>query len=113
MSLRTRILGLSAAVLVMAVSGAPGVSAASIDGKFNAAVERLLLNMKEGAVAEMSQAEKKELVACVQKVFGKITEEKKRYIAEASDHSELKARFDEVGLENRAALKQQVRDECS
>jgi hypothetical protein len=112
MAVRIRSLSLSGAAL-LAASLAVSAAHAQGHGKFNAAVERMLMNMKTGAVSQMSQAEKKELVACVQKVFSGISNEKKRYIAEAKDQAELEARFDKVGLENQAALKQQVRDECS
>jgi hypothetical protein len=112
MSVRIRSLGLPSAAILTSFLAASTAQAQG-DGKFNAAVERMLMNMKTGAVSQMSQAEKKELVACVQKVFKGIPAEKKTYIATAKDQSELESRFDEVGLENQAALKQQVRDECS
>jgi hypothetical protein len=110
--LRIRSVGLASAALFLAWQAAP-VAHAQGHTKFNAAVERMLMNMKTGAVSQMSEAEKKDLVACVQKVFSGIPDEKKQYIASAKDQSELEERFDEVGLENQAALKQQVRDECS
>lgn len=113
MSVRTIIFGLSAGLFALASVAVSGAQAASVDGKFRAAVSRMLMNMEDGPVSQMSEPEKKELVACVQNVFGQITEEKKQYIATASSQSELRQRFDEVGLENRAALKQQVRDDCA
>jgi hypothetical protein len=103
----------SAGFMALATVAIGGANAASIDGKFNAALNRMLMGMKDGPVSQMSAPEKKELVACVQKVFGKIPDDKKRYIVDASGEAEVRARFDEVGLENRAALKQEVRDECA
>jgi hypothetical protein len=73
----------------------------------------MLMGMKTGPVSQMSEPEKKELVACVQKVFGKLPDVKKKYIVEASGEAELRERFDEIGLENDSALKQEVRDECA
>jgi hypothetical protein len=114
MAVKRAAMGLAAAWLVLGAAAAPtGAHAAAIDGKFNAALERLLMNLKDGPVSQMTNQEKKELVTCVKGIFSKIPEEKKQYIATAANQAELRARFDEVGLENRAALKQQVRDECA
>jgi hypothetical protein len=113
MAVRRTLFGAAASMLVVAATTVTGTQAAAIDRKFNAAIERMLMNMKDGPVSEMSNQEKKELVACVKGVFGRIPEAKKEYIATASNEAEIRARFDEVGLENRAALKQQVRDECA
>lgn len=103
----------SALLLIAAAFAPAGAAAASLDSDFDAAIERLLMNMKEGAVSQMSTEEKRELVTCVQGVFASVPDEKKQYIASAKDHAELRARFDEVGLENDGRLKQQVRDECA
>lgn len=113
MSVRKTVFGLSAGLLALASVALTSAQAASIDGKFNSAIGKMLMNLKDGPVAQMTEQEKKELVACVQKVFGQITNEKKQYILASSGANELRARFDEVGLENRAALKQQVRDDCA
>lgn len=113
MPIQKSMVRVTAIAAVLASISAPGAQAASLASKFNAAIERMLMNTKEGAVSEMTEQEKKELIVCVQGVFSKISDEKKEYIVAATSDSELRQRFDKVGLENKAALKQQVRDECA
>lgn len=115
MAARKMLLGVAGAVLIFASATAPQTaSAASLDSQFRAAVQRLLLNLKDGPVAEMTAAEKKDLIACVNEVFAGIPPQKKRYIIEAgSNFTELRQRFDKVGNEDRAKLKQQVTRDCA
>ena len=105
-----------AAVLAALVAGSPlspgGALAASLDGQFNTAISRMLMGLKEGPVSVMSKQEKTDLVACVQKVFGGISDEKKKFILDAGDPAGIRERLDKVRLENQAKLKQQVRDDC-
>lgn len=115
MAARKKLLGLAGALLVFGSAMAPqAASAASLDQQFRAAVKRLLMNLEDGPVAEMTAAEKKDLVACVNEVFSGIPPQKKQYILDAgSDFAELRARFDRVGSENRAELKQEVTRNCA
>ena len=104
--------GAAALIMIGSAMTAGGAGAASVDKQFNAAIARLLNGMKDGPVSKMSKTERKELIVCVTGVFGKLPDTKKKYIADAPSFDELRARFDKVGLENQARLKQQVRDEC-
>ena len=115
MAPRKGLLGVAGAVLVFASATAPQPAlAASLDAQFRAAVQRLLLNLKDGPVAEMTMAERKDLAACVNEVFAGIPPQKKQYIVEAgSNLAELRARFDKVGNEDRAKLKQEVTRNCA
>ena len=112
---RKTLLGAAGALLVFGSAAIPeAANAASLDQRFRAAVQRLLMNMPDGPVAEMTAAEKRELVACVNQVFAGIPAQKKQYIVEAGNNfAELRSRFDEVGQENRAELKQQVTKNCA
>jgi hypothetical protein len=112
---RKSLLGVAGAVLILASAAtAEQAAAASLDQQFRAAVQHLLMNLKEGPVGQMTTAERKELVSCVNEVFAGIPQQKKRYVVEArSDLAELRRRFDEIGNENRAELKQQVTRDCA
>jgi len=103
----------TALALIMCAAATGGASAASVDQKFSAALTRMLLNIEDGAVGEMTKQEKQDLAVCVNGIFGKISQKKKLYILEASDPTELRARFKEVGLEDRARLEKQVTQECA
>jgi hypothetical protein len=106
--------GLLGALLMVGSLGAPGTAnAASIDTELRSAVQRLIMNIKEGPVSKLSEAERKELAGCIYNVMSGIPEEKKEYIIQAKGHDELRARFDKVGLEDQAALKQQISRDCA
>jgi hypothetical protein len=109
------LLGVAGAVLMFGSAIVPqAASAASLDSKFRAAIQRLLLNLKDGPVAQMTTAEKKDLIACVNQIFSGIPPQKKQFILDAgSDFGELRARFDKVGSEDRAKLKQEVTRNCA
>ena len=114
MAAKRMLLGVAGAVLVLASAVSQPVSAASLDSQLRAAIQRLLLNLEDGPVSEMTEAEKKDLIACVNEVFSGIPPQKKQYIVEAgSDFAELRQRFDKVGNEDRAKLKQQVTRNCA
>ena len=111
---RKTLAGLLGAFLMIGSVGTPGLaSAASIDTELRSAVQRLIMNMKEGPVSKLSEAERKELAGCIYDVMSVIPEEKKEYIVQAKGHDELRARFDEIGLENQAALKQKISKDCA
>ena len=101
-----------AAAFIATVATAP-VRAATLDDELRVSVHTLIMGMKEGPVAQLGEPEREELAACIHEVMSDMPEEKKQYIVDASDDAELRARFDEVGLENKAALKQQISRECA
>lgn len=111
---RKATVGTVAALLVMgSITTADFASAASIDSELRSAVQRLIMNMKEGPVSKLSAAERKELAGCIYGVMSGIPREKKEYIVQAKGQAELRARFDKVGLEDRAALKQKISRDCA
>ena len=62
---------------------------------------------------DLSSAEFRDFVACAQKVMSAAPLKRKQYVLAASNQSEMRQRFDEVALDNRAALKQRITRECA
>ena len=62
---------------------------------------------------QVSASEFKEFVKCAQRVMSAAPTKRKQYVLAASNTGELRQRFDEVALDNRAALKQQITRECA
>jgi hypothetical protein len=93
----------------------PPVAVASVDSEFSSAVARILNGVRdqEEFLKSLSAAEFKEFVACAQRVMSAAPTKRKQYVLAASNTSELRQRFDEVALDNRAALKQQITRECA
>ena len=106
--------GVVGAFLVLASVAAPErANAASLDAQLRSAVQRMIMNLNEGPVAQLSDAERKELAGCIYGVMKGIPRAKKEYIVQAKGAADLRARFDKVGLEDRAALKQQISRSCA
>ena len=61
----------------------------------------------------LSAAEKKEFVACAQRVMSAAPLARKQYVLAAKSAGEMRQRFDEVALDNRARLKQQISAHCA
>ena len=104
-----------AASAALFISAIPQSAVASVDSQFSAAVARVLSSVRneEDFLKSLSAAEFKEFVACAQRVMSAAPTKRKQYVLAASNTSELRQRFDEVALDNRAALKQQITRECA
>lgn len=111
---RKALLGVVGAFLAFgSVPVAERADAASLDSQLRSAVQRLIMGLNEGPVSKLSNAERKELAGCIYGVMSGIPRAKKEYIVQAKGPADLRARFDKVGLEDRAALKQQITRECA
>ena len=106
-------MALAAAVLLM-MAGA-GAQAQNVDRQFSNAVARILDSVKgeQEFLQELSASDYKEFVSCAQKVMAAAPAARKQYVLEASNQGEMRQRFDEVALDNRAALKQQITRDCA
>lgn len=102
------------ALLAMTAAAPVGTAQAqSVDRAFSAAVAKILAGVSNDFLDGLSAAEKKEFVACAQRVMGTAPLARKQYVLAAKSTSEMRARFDEVALDNRARLKQQISAECA
>ena len=103
------------ALLFIGANAAQAASSASIDRAFSSAVARILDSVKgeQEFLSELSAAEYREFVSCAQNVMAGAPVERKQYVLAAGNQSEMRQRFDEVALDNRAALKQQITRDCS
>jgi len=109
-----RVAAVTAAVLLLGAA-MPQVAIASVDSAFSAAVARILSGVRneEDFLKSLSASEFKEFVACAQRVMSAAPTKRKQYVLAASNISEMRQRFDEVALDNRAALKQQITRDCA
>jgi len=105
----------SAALALLGSASAEAASASSINRQFNSAVARILGSVRnqEEYLAELSASEFNEFVSCAQNVMSQAPLARKQYVLAASNQSEMRQRFDEVALDNRAALKQQITRDCA
>jgi hypothetical protein len=91
----------------------PAASAASVDQAFSAAVAKILAGVRNDFLDGLSAAEKREFVACAQRVMKAAPLARKQYVLAAKNAGEMRQRFDQVALDNRAKLKQQISSECA
>ena len=105
------VLTAAAALFLIGQAGAQG----NIDSQFSSAVARVLDSVKgqEEFLSELSEADYKAFVSCAQDVMAAAPLARKEYVLAASNQSEMRTRFDEVALDNRAALKQQITRDCA
>lgn len=102
--------------LALALSAAPFDAArASVDSEFRAAVARILGSVRnqQEFLRDLSASEFRAFVRCAQNVMNAAPQGRKRYVLAASNSNEMRRRFDEVALDNRAALKQRITRECA
>jgi hypothetical protein len=98
-------------VLALAVAGT--AAPASAGPSFPAAVEQILLNQDSGPVSRLSDAKKRELIACVNEVLAELPNGRKRFVTEATSYDELEDRFGTVVMENHAEWKQRIARGCA
>jgi hypothetical protein len=104
---------LAALAVVVAIGAAPlqSANAASVDRAFAAAVAKILSNVPY--VVKLGPSERRAFVTCAQKVMNGAPTGRKQYVLAASNSGELRKRFDEVSLDNRAELKKAVASTCA
>jgi hypothetical protein len=110
-----RVAFLAAAALLSFAANPTEAATSSINRQFDAAVARILdsVRSEQEFLREMSAAEFRDFVACAQNVMAQAPRPRKEYVLAASSQSEMRQRFDEVALDNRAALKQQITRDCA
>jgi hypothetical protein len=115
MHMKLRSVFAAAAAFLFLGAATPQIAVASVDSQFSAAVARVLNSVRgeQEFLKELSASEFKDFVACAQRVMSAAPTKRKQYVLAASNTSELRQRFDEVALDNRAALKQQITRECA
>jgi hypothetical protein len=104
-----------AVLAVLAVIGsmpAQVASAASIDRAFSDAVAKVLAGVHNNYLDSLSAAQKRAFVVCAQKIMNAAPTARKQYVLGASSSGELRKRFDEISLDNRAELKKAVSSNC-
>jgi hypothetical protein len=100
------------AAFAMVASASPDAAlSASVDSAFSSAVARILNGVKaqQEFLRDLSASEFSDFVACAQGVMAAAPLKRKQYVLAASNPGEMRQRFDEVALDNRAALKPRVR----
>jgi hypothetical protein len=106
---------LAVLAVVVAIGAAPlqSASAASVDRAFAAAVAKILASVHNSYLDGLSAAQRKEFVQCAQQVMNQAPAARKQYVLAAPNSGELRKRFDEVSLDNRAVLKKAVASTCA
>ena len=114
MRVRQSVVVAVAAIVVFSIAPEAARSA-SVESAFSSAVARILDGVKsqEDFLKDLSSAEYREFVSCAQRVMSAAPLKRKQYVLAASNQSEMRQRFDEVALDNRAALKQRITRECA
>ena len=108
-----KVLAGAVALLMIAATTAPQ-AAASTNSDFRRAVSRVLNSIKGSNefLGGLSSSEFSAFVSCAQGVMDGATRPRKEYVLAAGSLGEQQRRFNEISLENRAALKQAVALKC-
>jgi hypothetical protein len=113
MTFSRKSLAVLAAVVAIGAAPLQPASAASVDRAFAAAVAKVLAGVHNSYLDGLSAAQRREFVACAQKVMQQAPSTRKQYVLGAKNAGELRKRFDEVSLDNRAVLKKAVASTCA
>ena len=115
MRVRRSVFAAAAAAMVLTTAIPQTANSASVDGAFSAAVARVLTSVRDQQefLRNLSSSEFKDFVSCAQRVMSAAPQRRKEYVLAASNAGEMRQRFDEVALDNRAALKQRITRECA
>ena len=115
MSARRNVIAAVALVALVAATPAGAASSGSIDRQFSNAVARVLESVRsqQEFLRDLSSSDFREFVACAQRVMANAPTARKQYVLAAKSAGAMRQRFDEVALDNRAALKQRITRECS
>lgn len=115
MTFRQKSLVSALALLVMGSTAAQAASSAAVNREFRSAVARVLESVRkeQDFLRQMSSNEFRDFVSCAQRVMDGAPLTRKQYVLAAKGMSAQRQRFDEVALDNRAKLKQQITRECA
>jgi len=102
-------------MILLLAGQAAAQSSGSINRQFSSAVARILNSVKseQEFLSALSASEFKAFVSCAQNVMASAPLPRKQYVLAAANQGEMRQRFDEVALDNRAALKQQITKDCA
>jgi hypothetical protein len=115
MRVRRSVLAAAAALLVFNSALLGAANGASVESAFSSAVARVLDSVRgqQEFLRDLTASEFREFVQCAQGVMASAPLKRKQYVLAASNQGEMRQRFDEVALDNRAALKQRITRECA
>ena len=113
MSFRSKSLALLAVAVAVGVTPLQAASAASVDRAFAAAVAKILASVHNSYLDGLSATQRREFVQCAQQVMNQAPAARKQYVLAAKNSGDLRKRFDEVSLDNRAVLKKAVASTCA
>jgi hypothetical protein len=113
MTFRRKSLAVLAVIVAIVAAPLQTASAASVDRAFAAAVAKILASVHNSYLDGLSTAQRREFVQCAQKVMDGAPTARKQYVLAAPNSGELRKRFDEVSLDNRAVLKKAVASTCA
>lgn len=115
MRVRRSVVAAAAAFVVLGAATPEAARSASVDSAFSSAVARILESVKseQEFLRDLSSSEFREFVSCAQRVMSAAPLKRKQYVLAASNQREMRERFDNVALDNRAALKQRITRECA
>ena len=109
--MRSKVFSMGAkALAVAALVSVP--ASASYAADFETAVATVLMGQKDGRIAELDEAKKKQLIACVNKVLADVPGAQRDYLEAAEGFRETEDRFGEIVMANQAEYKQKITKEC-
>lgn len=110
-----RVLAGALALFMMGASVTHAASASAVNRQFRDAVARVLDSVRSSTdyLRNLSSSEYRAFVSCAQSIMDAAPLARKQYVLAAPNLSSQRQRFDEVALDNRAALKQQITRECA
>ncbi len=115
MTSKQRVFAGALAALMLSASVAEAASAATVNRQFRAAVAHVLGSVRNSTdyLKNLSSSEFRDFVACTQNVMDAAPLARKQYVLAAPNLTDQRQRFDEVALDNRAALKQKITRDCA
>jgi hypothetical protein len=98
-------------VLFMGATAAQA-DAQSENRQFSAIVAKIVAGYDNPNLEGMSSKERRDWNACVVSVFAGVPQGRKRFVLAGGSRSEQQNRLEQVSLENRAAVRQQITRDC-
>jgi hypothetical protein len=115
MTFKYRVVAGALALLIIGTTAAEAASASAVNRQFRAAVARVLASVRNETdyLRGLSSSEFRAFVSCAQGIMDGAPLPRKQYVLSAPNLHSQRQRFDEVALDNRAALKQKIARECA
>jgi hypothetical protein len=108
-------LALAAGLAVVSTWAAHAASSSQVNSQFRSAVSKILNSVRPDVefLRDLSSSEFRAFVSCAQGIMDGAPLARKQYVLAAGSLSAQRQRFDEVALDNRAALKQEITRKCA